>query len=77
VVLMDKYKNLQIEEINVMSNTYSDFNIDITWSCYGKGWGHINLGKDDDKYYIQDEYMSKEFVMKVFEKLYDMCKEEE
>jgi hypothetical protein len=77
LVMKNKYNDLQIENINADCSSHGNFGISIDWSCKNTGFGTIYISKHSEGFSIDDEFMDKEFVMKVFEKLYDMCKEVE
>lgn len=73
---MDKYADLQIDDIAFCADSEGSGYIKIYWSS-GAGWGECKLGiyTEDDKkeFYVDSECMGKEFCMALLEKLYDKC----
>lgn len=72
---MNKY-DIKIGHIDFFHN--GDYEgLYIEWNS-NIGFGTFNIGitKETGKFFIDDEYMSKEFVMELFDKLYDKCKGE-
>lgn len=70
----DKYKDLQIDDVDFQASTNDTGCFVISWSG-NLGFGEFTIGKigDDKSFYMDSECMSKEFCMALLEKLYDKC----
>ena len=69
--------NIEINDVQFYNNEeYSG--LQITWDS-NKGFGSFSISghKYTEEIFMDDEHMSKEFVMELFSKLYDHIKEKE
>lgn len=66
---MAKYNITSIE----ITKDYKEGDIDLQWSCEGIGFGHLAFYTKDGKIYSNNEYMSKEFIKAVLNKMVDVC----
>ena len=71
---MLNYSNLTVDDIDTWAeHDNNKGGIAISWSTDDIGFGEINIIKDkDDSIRIESEYMGKEFVKAVLDKLVDM-----
>lgn len=66
-------KSIEIEAIDVLE-TEEESEVTINWKC-NLGSGILKFSNDIyGNFKMSDEYMSKDFIMLVFEKLYDISK---
>ena len=66
---MRKYEITGVE----ITTDYKEGDIDLDWTCKGIGFGHLAFKLKDGKILCNNEYMGKEFIRSVLNKLVDDC----
>ena len=71
-------EGLTVDDINVGVSNDGSFTVSIRWSCPSIGFGEFSFGSNngcgEPFDFLDDECMDKEFIMALFEKVYDRFK---
>lgn len=71
-------KDLCIDNIKVGVGSNGSYTITVSWSCPTEGYGELTFGHNENCVgpfdFMDDEWMSKEFIMEIFEKMYERFK---